>query len=130
MPMPADVRAKIKPGFSSPRALATETVGKIIAAVTKYGYTNQDQAKEYIGTLGWEIIKMQGGWPEVCRRLGDELPVGVAQAQWINLGEALIEGGRVGREEPKAIVENRVTSGFSTLGDALIKALPGLKAAK
>lgn len=97
MPMPSDVRNKIAPEDCSDRALATEASARILTAVSRFGHNNLELAREFIGQLGWSVVKMQGGWNEICRCLGEEVPASVAQAQWIKLAESLMEMKRANR---------------------------------
>lgn len=64
-------------GDSDPRDAAS----RIISAVSKYGYNNVNEAKEYIGELGWETMKRYAGsWSNFCDFLNSE-NISAIQAQ-------------------------------------------------
>lgn len=80
MPTPKMIVDKIE---SKPPllAIANDVVGKIFEAVSRFGYANPDQAKEYIGPLGWSVIKRFGGWEYFCSTLGHKLELSATRAQ-------------------------------------------------
>lgn len=124
MPMPADIRWKIKPDVCSDRALATEAAARILTAISKFGHPNGIHAKEYIGQLGWSVVTMQGGWIELCRSVGDDVPTSVAQSQWIRLAESLLEMGRALTRDESG--KSKAITQVSSIGDVLKKYLPEL----
>lgn len=65
-PLPAVIRAKYMPSDSI-EGQARESAARIIGAVGKFGYTNADKAQAYIGSLGWEAVKLFGGWDRLCQ---------------------------------------------------------------
>lgn len=101
-PLPAVIRELVAPDRkpASHKALATEAAARIIAATTKYGYPDPRGAEAYIGDLGWRIVELQGGWTRHCESDG---PTGVIQAQYIRLGEALLERAASGDVGPPAL---------------------------
>lgn len=70
-PMPADVRQKIAPKIDGSDEVQ-EAVNRVIAAVSKFGYTNSENAKAFIGSLGWQIVTGTGGWKNLCENLTNE----------------------------------------------------------
>lgn len=60
-----------------PQAIADRMVG----AVAKFGHTNLEEAKAYIGPIGWRVIQRQGGWRTVCETMQAD-KVGVYRSQW------------------------------------------------
>lgn len=88
MPLPGDVRALVCPeGNDAVMDDARDASSRIIAAISKYGHTNTDRAREYIGPLGWEVVQRQGGWLTVCQMSDDQLAT--FQAQWRELAAVL-----------------------------------------
>ena len=68
-PVPALLLQKAKPHMNhlhNARTLA----GKIMGAIKAYGYTNRQEAKDYIGDIGWRAVEMQGGWTQLCETVG------------------------------------------------------------
>lgn len=65
MPMPAQIRAIVKPSIS-PESEARAIVDRIKFAISKFGYMQSEAAKEFIGSIGWNAVRAQGGWFNVC----------------------------------------------------------------
>ncbi len=87
LPNPADIRAMIQPSVD-PKSAAKELAHRIHQAVSKFGYTGQSQAKEFVGEAGWTIVERFGGWIYICENLGVTLDVGIFLAQARELAEA------------------------------------------
>lgn len=67
-PLPAQIRELVNPEqYVSVEALAREVAGRIIGAVTKYGWNNAKEAQVFIGREGWEVVKRNGGWMQLCQ---------------------------------------------------------------
>lgn len=58
-----------------------DVVSRITDAVAKYGWSNFDDAKNYIGHRGWEVVKRIGGWQYLCQELGQSIQLTTFQAQ-------------------------------------------------
>jgi len=41
--------------------------GKIIDAISKFGYMNKQDAKSYLGDQAWRAVELFGGWERLCR---------------------------------------------------------------
>lgn len=65
LPIAHHVRQRLEPKLDD-RDEAMEAASRAIAALSKFGYTNPDRAKEFIGELGWEAIRLMGGWTRLC----------------------------------------------------------------
>jgi len=87
-PLPAHIRQKILPSKNESDDIS-EAVNRSLAAVSKFGYCNSEQAKIYIGALGWQIIQGMGGWVHLCETLGIETPIGVMRKQMLDYGETV-----------------------------------------
>ncbi|WP_289460478.1 hypothetical protein, partial [Klebsiella pneumoniae] len=57
----------------SPATKAQEVSGRIREAISKFGYANQQDAREYIGSLGWKVVERFGGWIYLCENHGLDL---------------------------------------------------------
>lgn len=89
-PLPAAIRQEI---VGSARDEALEAASRIVQAMEKYGYTNPEKARAFIGELGWRVVEREGGWQSLCQRTSsDDLPI--LKAQWRELAAASIR--RVG----------------------------------
>lgn len=64
-PLPADIRDLLQPE-TNPEDDAREAATRIITAVRTYGHSNADMAREFIGELGWEVVRLSGGWFNLC----------------------------------------------------------------
>lgn len=74
---------------------AREAAARIIAAASKFGSYRHDEAKGFIGDLGWYVVTMQGGWSTVCSQLTyDNKPT--LQAQWRDLAKSAMVRSRAG----------------------------------
>ncbi len=50
-------------------SLSQITAMNLIEAISKFGWPNWPEAKEYIGTIGIKIVDRYGGWPDFCGML-------------------------------------------------------------
>lgn len=96
MPMPADIRDKIEPSAVSDDAIAIEAVARIVESLSRFGGYRHQDARAYIGELGWEVVKRQGGWTQLCTEVGADTPIGVFQAQAIKIAKSVLEHSRAG----------------------------------
>ncbi len=97
-PKPADIRARIEPPDTA-EAQAVVVANRIIEATGKYGYTNLERAKEFIGSLGWAVVAASGGWLRVCEQLNPS-NLGTMRAQWTKLALSIRQTGGVVPELP------------------------------
>lgn len=88
MPMPADVRARVAPSHITNDQFALEASNKIVEAMSKFGWTNPERAEQFMGPIGWEVVKREGGWAQICERTKNEdLPI--LKAQWRELAKVV-----------------------------------------
>lgn len=62
------VRRLPLPGELTLRPPGEVVAGKIIEAISKFGYANQKEAKAFLGEA-WSIVEMRGGWAGLCENL-------------------------------------------------------------
>jgi hypothetical protein len=74
---------------------ANDAAARIIAAVSKYGRPNMDQAKEYVGEVGWRCIEMSGGWGNLCQQLTLQNS-SIMMAQFRELASTVIKKAQLG----------------------------------
>jgi hypothetical protein len=70
-PHPAKIREKLMPAendLDDGRDIAS----KVIGAVAKFGSYQAQNAKDYIGEIGWECVKRMGGWATLCSEVTEE----------------------------------------------------------
>lgn len=79
-PLPAQIIEIMSPQASD-EAQAIESVNRIILAITKFGYPNPDEAKEFIGDMGWLVVRDYGGWESLCQNMGVEYSEQTFRAQ-------------------------------------------------
>jgi len=60
------IKAKCGVVDLSDEELARDAIARIRDAVGRFGYNNWDRASEYIGSVGQHLVKIMGGWDEVC----------------------------------------------------------------
>lgn len=96
MPLPAQIRAIIKPSVEPDQA-SREILAKILEAQDRFGYTWPQQAKEFIGEIGWSLIRAYGGWENFCQGLGVHFSVDSFNAQGRELLKTrIIHGDSIG----------------------------------
>ena len=119
-PLPAQILAVCHPALS-PEEESKEVAGRIIAAVPKYGYSNQEEAKAYIGDLGWEVVKMQGGWAEMCRNMRNHM-IPTLQAQYRELALTLRKKAIIGNlDRPPELPASRDKAQLESASNVLKK---------
>lgn len=69
---------------------------RIVEAVTRFGNYNGQEAREFIGELGWRGVMSYGGWMYICANLGKDFDVGIFTAQMRDLANANINANETG----------------------------------
>lgn len=108
---PHSIMSEFLPKEASPEHLAKEAAGRILQAISKFGWPNPNDAKAFIGELGWRAVERFGGWFRVCSDLGVSLSPDTFYAQardlcrsTLELGAAGIHDQPIGIEAPKSNV--------------------------
>jgi hypothetical protein len=79
-PRIGDLRAYADPSPIDSREQASEIAQKCFGAIRKFGWTKSQEAREFIGEEGWEVIQRRGGWQAHCEStLEREVPILTAQ---------------------------------------------------
>lgn len=116
-PLPAKLRIIINP-VQSKESLANESASRIRAAISKFGYWQPTEAKNYIGELGWQIVERNGGWQYLCENHGVELDPLIFHAQARDLAKSMLESQAVGNfDKPIGLPEPRRSGGLSKFGE-------------
>jgi hypothetical protein len=90
MPMPAQIREMIQPLSVDPDSASREIAARITAAIPKFGWCNGQEAREYIGEVGWSVVQRQGGWAYVCEHHGMNIDPTSFQAQVRELAKSTL----------------------------------------
>lgn len=86
---------------------AIDANARIFAAVSKFGYMNAEQAKKYIGELGWECVERNGGWQLLCETLTLD-NMGILKAQYRETCKAIMGRRKRGVDDmPPALPDNQ-----------------------
>lgn len=93
-PLPAEIRESVSPD-ETPEDIARNVAGRIVQAVSQFGWNNVDRAKSFIGELGWLVVRRQGGWGNICAEL-NERNRGMIQAQMRDLALTLYRAAQAG----------------------------------
>lgn len=88
-PLPAQIRGIVAPEVD-PDSAAREIAARITAAIPKFGWCNSNEARAYIGEVGWAVVERQGGWMYLCQHHGLELDPTAFQAQARELAKSQI----------------------------------------
>ncbi len=75
-PAPEQIKRLCMTGeLKSDEEIGQEISSRLESAISRFGYTSPDSAKEYLGQLGWKLVENLGGWVRVCSiDSNDELP--------------------------------------------------------
>lgn len=121
LPLPAKIRSMI---LGSTKDLALDASNLIVEAMSRFGYTNPESARAFIGELGWKVVQREGGWQSLCERTtNDDLPI--LKAQWRELAGALYRRDQTGRgHEPPGLPSSKPMEQVSVMGNKLLKELP------
>lgn len=103
-------------GREKPNNAAVTIASKITAAISKFGYCNAKEAKEYLGDIGWSIVEMSGGWNHLCGTVTNK-HLSTFQAQWRELAKAhvdKIQNGQLTSLNGNLSNEKRLSNGKAT----------------
>jgi hypothetical protein len=98
-PLPADIRDSANPQGGSIQAQSNDIAGRISAAIGRFGYTQQETARTYLGELGWLVVCRMGGWRALCTSLTTS-EMGTFRAQCRDLCKAQLEMEAAGARRP------------------------------
>lgn len=112
-PLPAQIRELVNPEeFVSVEARAREVAGRVVGAVSMFGWCNSRDAEAYIGPEGWIVVQRQGGWSYICENMGLKLNPTTFQAQVRDQVEGSLKYGREALEKSIfALPESEVRKG-------------------
>ncbi len=94
-PLPADIRSMVNPELDK-EAEAREASSRVTSAISKFGWNNPEDAKKFVGTLGWHIVERFGGWNYICQNIGVTIDLTTFQAQAREIAKATLIRGPTG----------------------------------
>jgi hypothetical protein len=97
-PKASDVRGIVVPEISD-ESLAEQAAKKIPEAIKKFGWPQPNEARAFIGEIGWSFIMSRGGWTNVCQNLGSEWDIGIFHAQARQVAKSEIEYRKFNEKE-------------------------------
>lgn len=105
---PATLRPYLNPELSVD-AKANEVANRIRSAIGKYGWPNPNEARAYIGELGWKVVDRAGGWSYICENHGLDLNPLTFFAQSRDSAKALLESASIGEFDKPIGIEFKKT---------------------
>lgn len=126
-PTPMNLKQYLQPEMS-PEAMGNEVASRIRAAITKFGWCNPNDAKNYIGDLGWKVVERSGGWQYICENHGVDLNVLTFHAQARDTTKAMLESNSIGSfDQPIGLPESNNVKQINSLVSGLIKTIEDVK---
>lgn len=117
-PSIAELEQRANPAGLSDEDQGREAAALISDAIQRYGYNRPDDAKALIGTLGWRIVEMSGGWTRICEELTfDNMPT--LKAQWRELAVGQLRKAKAGIAEGPALPQSKPITLISELASAV-----------
>lgn len=112
IPLASEVIKRMRPGEKQVQDESVIMAGTIIEAVYRYGKSNTNDAKRFLGNSAWNAVKKFGGWDLLCRM--DEVNIGVARAQLTKICRAISSDSSL-----KAIGTNSGSGKMLSIGEIL-----------
>lgn len=91
-PKIGEILALLNP-IITPTDEAIHAANLIWSSIGKFGYTNEESAKKYMGQLAWETVECLGGWRSLCTMKNEDRNTFIAQAR--HLAETLQKKSKV-----------------------------------
>ncbi len=121
-PLPSQILGMINPQIDE-NHVAREIAARINGAAVKFGYTNPEKAREFIGEIGWAIIDRRGGWNYLCSNLGTTIDPTTFEAQIREQAKATVKYGDDGMSQAIAIAGGSQRERMQSIGE-IMKAFP------
>lgn len=93
-PLPVKLKAVVGMAASAEDE-AIMVVSRIVSAIERIGPYRVKDAREAIGEVGWQVVRLEGGWEAMCSQIPDYSTMSIKKAQWRNLCKAMASRGRV-----------------------------------
>lgn len=118
-PLPAQLIEEIKPHMDE-RDDARDVSNLVIAAVSRYGYTNPKEAEKSLGSLAWEVIRRMGGWQSLCENL-TTANIGMFRAQIRDYAETVSKKSKRGDLDLRPALTNQNESIKELIGNTILE---------
>ena len=118
-PLPAKLIAISKP-VENEKDIGQIVAARILTGISKCGHNNHEQAKEFVGEIGWEVVRLQGGWANLCQLSSDDLRQ--EQPRWRELAISISKRATLGtlHEAPRLPSSGNSQKGeFKTIGQVM-----------
>lgn len=125
-PLPAQIRDLVSP-VVTPEAEARAIAARIQGAAVHFGNSNVNEARMYMGAIGWSLVQQFGGWNYICTNLGDSIDKTAFEAQMRNKAlDAIMYGNQLGYPNKEQIAHEE--SQVRSLHETKVKYLESLAA--
>lgn len=132
-PTIADIEKEMGTDEPDEAEKAREVGERVYAAVCKWGSAAKlEQLETFLGPIGLEVVKLQGGWQSICNVLTYD-NAGQLKAQWRELAEVLVTKQRRGIPLDQAprfdLLPSPLTDAFRTIeaGQKIVSIAPPTK---
>lgn len=92
-PLPSQIINLLTPEPIDDDSMAREICARILEAVSRFGYSNFQDAKAFVGETGWSVVRSYGGWETFCQGLGIHFSTDAFNAQARELLKGRIKHG-------------------------------------
>lgn len=93
-PTPFELEITIKKLLGETAESPDEVAGRILQSVTRFGSPNGVDAEKFIGPVGWEVVRMYGGWSSICQNMKVDQKA-IYFSQWKGLADSLLKKAEV-----------------------------------
>ncbi|NDC55523.1 MAG: hypothetical protein EBZ69_01685 [Alphaproteobacteria bacterium] len=93
-PLPSALIGIVRP-VETDLDLGQDVSSKVIKAVSKFGSYRAEEAKKFIGEIGWECVQRMGGWKTFCSELTEDTK-GIFNAQIRGLAQTIAKKAKNG----------------------------------
>lgn len=123
-PLPSQIISILNPEINDD-AQAVSIAAKVIEAVSKFGWCNSQDAKNYIGDIGWMAVTAFGEWQHVCENLGHKIQLSTFNAQIRDISKAEVQKSKfkIITTGPQITHQEKTNLDFSNLASGLVKDL-------
>jgi len=123
-PNPAQLRQYLRPELSND-SKALEAANRIREGIVKFGFWRLEEAKTFIGDVGWAVVQRCGGWQYVCENHGVDLNPLTFHAQARDTAKSILEMESLGVLGQPIMLEEKRANGLIGSGDVVKNLLNG-----
>jgi len=93
-----------------PQHTANLIAGNILAALNRYGSSQLDKVEAMVGVDGWEVVRLSGGWLQICEIKNSDITN--SKAQWRMLAESVLARSEQEKKSLTALPEGKPANKF------------------